>query len=318
NEYVIEDTGGIHCLDIGDVDNDGQNEIWVSFLKYEGGNWISSLRYYEYEENVWNHQDVAFLESPISVVTIGDPDNDHADEVVIASFPFDGYELRYYEYSSGTWLGVNVDDSLGECHGIEIADIDHDLDNELVILAHDPAGGSQLKYFEYDSGTFTRYDILNVPDGWEIDTGDVDRDGEIEIAWANYAAPDNELRVYDYESGAWVERFVSDVPGGSVDTATAVHHVSIGDVNNDGFNELAIGIFDDGWRGLSHESVRYYEYDELTRSWNEHNVTDPDLTAEVVVIGDVDSDGDNEILVGLASWYSYSTQVPELRYYKID
>ncbi|MFX1263091.1 MAG: hypothetical protein ACFFAZ_13470, partial [Promethearchaeota archaeon] len=116
----------------------------------------------------------------------------------------------------------------------------------------------------------------------------------------------------------WSEQIVSDVPGGCVEISTAVMHVSIGDVDNDNENEVAIGIIDDGWRGLTNDAVRYYEYNRTTETWTEHVVSDPDLTAEVVVVGDVDNDGANEILVGLTSWYSYSTQVPELRYYKID
>jgi len=318
NEYVIDDIGGIHSLDIGDVDNDGMNEIWVGFYKYEGGFWTMSLRYYEYEGDSWNYQDVAFFEAGISIVTVGDLDNDGANEVVFAKFPNEGYELGYYEYDSGTWLEISVDDSLGECHGIEIADVDGDHQNETIVLAYDEAGGSCLKYYEFDSGSFLRYDILDVPTGWEIDSGDVDGDGDMEIAWANYGAPENEVRVYDCKSGVWSEQIVSDVPGGCVEIATAVHHVSIGDLDDDGDNEVAIGIIDDGWRGLTHEAVRYYEYDKDAGTWTEHIVSDPDLTAGVVVIGDVDNEGDNEILVGLMSWYSYSTQVPELRYYKID
>lgn len=318
SEHVIDDNGGIHSLDIGDVDSDGQNEIWVALLRYEGSTWIPSLRYYEYEGDSWSYQDIAFLEAGISTVTIGDIDNDGADEVVFASYPSDGYELSYYEYQSGTWSIVNVDDSLGECHGIEIADVDGDGQNETVVLAYDGTGGSCLKYYEFVSDSYVRTDILNVPTGWEIDSGDVDGDGDMEIAWANYGAPENEVRVYDCKSGVWSEQIVSDVPGGCVEISTAVMHVSIGDVDNDNENEVAIGIIDDGWRGLTNDAVRYYEYDRTTETWTEHIVSDPDLTAEVVVIGDVNNDGANEILVGLTSWYSYSTQVPELRYYKID
>ena len=318
NEHVIDDFGGIHSLDIGDVDNDGVNEIWAAFMNHDEGTWVYSLRYYEYEGNTWNHYDITFLEAGISTVTIGDIDSDGADEVVFARFPCDGYELRYYEYQSDSWSEIGVDDSLGECHGIEIADVDGDNQNETIVLTYDETGGSCLKYYEFDSGGFLRYDILDVPTGWEIDSGDVDGDGDMEIAWANYGAPENEVRVYDYKLGVWSEQIVSDVPGGCVEISTAVLHVSIGDVDDDGDNEMAIGIVDDGWRGLTNDAVRYYEYDKSSGTWTEHTISDPDLSAEVVVIGDVDNDGANEVLVGLNAWYSYSTQVPELRYYKIN
>jgi hypothetical protein len=133
-----------------------------------------------------------------------------------------------------------------------------------------------------------------------MDAGDVDNDGQIEIAWGNCYEPEYEVRVYDFEDSVWVERNVSDVKG-SV-PGTGIFHVAIGDVDNDQLNELAIGS-----ENLFLQ-VRYYEFD--SGDWIEHNVTSVPGGAEVVEIGDVDNDDLNEILVGLES------STGELRYYE--
>ena len=42
------------------------------------------------------------------------------------------------------------------------------------------------------------------------------------------------------------------------------------------------------------------------------------MTIAVLQIGDLDNDGENEVLVGLTTTYSYSVVAPELRYYKLQ
>jgi hypothetical protein len=316
---------GIISLEVGYVDNDTQNEILVGM---HHGSGESDLRYYDYEMNTWMEKHIASPDVGVLSVAMGDLDNDNAIEVAVGLGCSDigsGYELRYYEQQSGVWIEADIadfgssTDGTGNVECVKVGDVDHDNLNELVCMVAIPnyQEDSALKYYKLDSGVWVKHDIPNVPFGWEIDIGDVDNDNKTEIAWGNYAQDTNEVRVYDYDESTsiWVEHIVSDVPGGCVNTATYVHHVAIGDVDNDGLNELAIGLFDDGWRGLSNEAVRYYKL--IAGVWSEYNVTDPDLTAEVVQIADVDSDGQNELLVCLVSWYSYSTQVPELRYFKI-
>ncbi|MFX1603817.1 MAG: FG-GAP repeat domain-containing protein, partial [Promethearchaeota archaeon] len=233
---------------------------------------------------------------------------------------YNGYELAYYKQQSSTWMRINVDDfgvstsGVGSVRGVEIADIDDDASRELVCLIEQPnhLEDSALKYYKFNSGNWNQYDIPNVPFGLEIDTGDIDNDGKMEIAWGSFVQDQNVVRVYKYESTGWAEYGISNASGSS----RQVCHIAFGDVDNDDLDELAIGLFDDGRSGLSEGGVRYYKYDGTT--WVEHYVADPDLSAEVVLFGDVDTDGNNELLVGLVTWYSYSIQVPELRYYKID
>jgi len=312
DEQIIADNSvGGWELAIGDVDNDLLNEIVVGFTIDSQG---YELRYYEFDGSSWIEHNIANPDAAITSLVIGDVDHDGLNEVA-AGFLAQGtgYELRYYKYESGGWSAYNVENNLHECDGLEIADIDHDGVTELVYAGYGGGGYQVLSYYKYFSDSWTRYDILNTPTSWGIDAGDVDNDGNIEIAWGAYGlgAYQDEVRVYKYESNEWHEYIVSDVTGGwtSETHGTDIKHVAIGDLDNDGLNELAIGLEDTPTRP-SHQTIRYYEFDSGT--WIEYNVSDPDATVEVVEIGDIDNDGENELLIGL------SPTLFELRYYEIE
>jgi len=308
-------------LQVEDLDGDGSNEL----LTEETRNDVPLLGYHKYEGGVWTYYEIA----PISIfhtVVVGDVDNDDDDvmnEVVVCKDPCDGYELRYYDYDPGNdiWEEINIRDFTHTFSGIEIADINHDGNNEIVWLGYSPeppVGESALKYFELIGEDWVERNILNVDGGKCMDTGDVDNDGEIEIALGHYTHPEreNQVRVYDYDDVlGWEEHIVADV----TEALGPICDVAIGDVDNndDGDYELAVGFLDAGV-GLTNETIRYYEYDDIADEWIEHEVADTDMTVAVLEIGNVDNDSETEILVGLrVSPYDDSAVAPELRYYKV-
>ncbi|TFG96412.1 VCBS repeat-containing protein [Candidatus Thorarchaeota archaeon] len=287
----------VHTLSIGDIDGDSNNEIVFGGIGTDMS--LPELRYVDLEEGEWVEHTIADPDILVLATAIGDLDNDGTNEVALGLMFSDGYELRYYEYDGGAWTGFNVDDNLGESDGIEIADVDHDGQNELVWLGSwHSTTGTALCYYKYSTDVWEKYTIP-CPTGWEMDTGDIDGDGEIEIAWGNYFETENEIRVYDYENGQWYEYNVSDVPNSA--PRIGVYHVNIGDLDNDGQNELAFGLAD----GV----IGYLEYDD--GEWNEYYIHQVDVVVEVVTVGDLDNDGKNEVLVGLES------TTGELRYYEI-
>ena len=221
---------------------------------------------------------------------------------------------------------INVDDELGESDGVEIADVDHDGLNELVWLGswYSMDEHHTMRYYKNESGILTGYDILDVPIGWEMDTGDVDNDGQVEIAWGAYSSFENEVRVYDYIENSWVEYNITDISGPLEDVN--VNHVAIGDVDNDGLNELVVGLNEHSyfnrtvWPEIDY-TVRYYKNE--SGGWTEYLVGDSGYDVEVVEIGDLDNDGENELLVGLKWWsiFVYPDPPPvlyELRYYEYE
>jgi hypothetical protein len=310
-EHIISnDTVAVQTVCVGDLDEDNEDEILVVGCEwnYTG----AEVRYFEFVDGEWvSHDivDIGIMHRVPYVAAIGDLDNDGVNEVAIGLGGNEGYELLYYEYDGGAWTEYPVDDDLGETDGIEIADIDHDEMNELVHLGLSAAVNATrtyhaLHYYKQDGEGWNRTTI-RCGTGWDIDAGDVDNDGQIEIAWGNCEEEDNEVRVYDYIDGTWTETNVSDMNGGAV--GVGIYSVVIGDADNDAKNELLIG------GGSPFLQVRYYEYEDDT--WQETNITSvyPSVV-QAEAIGDVDNDGENEIVVGL---WSYSGELfDEIRYYE--
>jgi len=297
---LAEDFMSIKSVTIGNLDDDADNEILIGGTGIEMAN--SELCYFEFVSNEWVIQNITNPDQVILATAIGDLDNDGVNEVAVGYGQIaGGYELRYYEFNGGSWTEFNVDDDLGESDGIQIADVDKDDENELIYL-----GGSlnqdALCYYDYNEGAWTK---TTIPcwSGWEIDAGDVDNDGDIEIAWGNFYQPENEVRIYDNIAGIWTEVNVSDM--NACAEGTGIYHVEIGDVDNDELNELVIG----AERVLY--QIRYFEYVDDT--WIGYNISSTPFSAQVVKIADIDYDNKNEIVVGLSS---YETTSDEIRYYE--
>ncbi|MHA2351895.1 MAG: hypothetical protein ACXABX_02095 [Candidatus Thorarchaeota archaeon] len=301
-------------VQVEDIDSDGWNDL----LTMETINDDPSIGYHRYDGAGWTYYKIASV-SITHTLVVGDVDNDDENEVLACKDPCDGYELKYYDYVNGDWIEVGLKTWDYAYSGIDIADIDNDSLNEIVWLGYSPEpaiGESALKYFKIVGDGFEEYDILNVDGGRCMDIGDADNDGDIEIALGHYTNPtdENQVRVYDYDIGtaSWMEYIVDDV----TEALGPICNVKIDDVDNDDLNEIAIGLFDDG-SGLANVTIRYYEY-ETGLGWTEFKVTDTEMTVADLQIGDVDSDGENEILVGLTTWYPDSIVAPELRYYKVN
>lgn len=88
------------------------------------------------------------------------------------------------------------------------------------------------------------------------------------------------------ESEDWIERIIGDTP-------STVTSVAIGDADNDGKNEIVIGMW-----GSANE-LRIYE--KLGSSWIEDVIATLPVGIYSVAIGDSDNNGTNEVVIGLSS-----------------
>ena len=194
--------------------------------------------------------------------------------------------------------------------GIPVAtgDVDGDGRNEIVFgwsLGWDLQMGSTAVVLvgKYVSSYDYRYVWRNLlpesePNITAVAIGDVDSDGQNEIVVANSvpsdANPNGKVRIYEHTTGnnyveAWSYQLGEFV---------YPHGLAVGDCDNDGKNELVIGLMWYGRKVMVFEHLTGNNYQLSAEGiWGSDVVS--------VAVGDADNDGHNEIVAGRSDWSAY-------------
>ena len=174
--------------------------------------------------------------------------------------------------------------NVGYIEDVEWGDIDNDGDPDLVIGINALASSgsvSILVYCNVDGNVATSpCSSVAVPDAiWGIALGDVDSDGDLDVAAANYFRPN---RLYHNESVV----FTTDTLWTHRSTNGTVE-VAFGDADNDGDLDLAVANWTGGNQLFQNEGDMYGS-----------NPIWLSGAAESVAWGDVDGDGDLDLAAG--------------------
>ncbi len=280
-EDIIGDVGNVNVrsVAIGDADNDGFNDVVVGLETA-----ANEVIVYKKDGGVWVPDPIANPGINVQSVAIGDADNDGKNEVVIG---MDSaiYEVKAYEKVGGVWVLENVANVPTSVWSVAIGDADNDGKNEVVIGTNSTTMAMEVIAYEKDGAWGVDYNIKDVPtDVWSVAIGDADNDGNNEVViGTGYTTLEKEVRAYENITGTWVEDNITDTP-------TSVQSLGIGDSDNDGMNEVIIGMI-----GTTGE-VRAYEKDG---TWGETTIADVPTSVFSVAIGDADNDDNNDIAIGM-------------------
>ena len=235
---TLSDTMFISAVKVGDVDNNGDNEIVVYLTK--GHDYTGELRVYKYTSGSLTLLGSMSIGNYVmnQALQIGDFDNDGENEIVVGC---DFYERAIYAYNFSVSGGFSLewsDHIWSDVRSVAIGDVDNDGDNELVVGT---ANWSAWDIRVYDNGSLIWNDTP-IPGSQFIyvTVGDVDNDGNNEIAGicvsdegAGY--PDSAaVVVYKYNAGTFDLIWHKDY------SERSGSGVGIYDVDNDGANELAV------------------------------------------------------------------------------
>lgn len=193
-EWHSQDVGGpLTALDVGDVDNDGTQEIVMVSFESESGYDDGIIFIYDAETYELEWQSAPILDgrawTGVDGLELADVDEDNVLEIIVATADlYDGVILTYDGITHNLdWQTAKYDGA--SFSAISVADIDDD--DHLEVIAgqdreHTGAEGVYVRVFDGRTGT-QEWRTTNLTDWggvYEIDTGDIDGDGHPEILFS--------------------------------------------------------------------------------------------------------------------------------------
>ena len=287
-----------YALAVGDANNDSKIDV-VGEDDY-------TLIIYENKSGKMVASNIAFMDDKVESLAIGDANNDGKSEVVVGLYSGTSYypnRTRMYENKTGKWVETNISDIYGDdilyaVEGLAIGDANNDGQNETVMGFQYWGSGdmNNTRMYKNTSGKWVETNISSwTSDIWAIAIGDANNDGQNEVVVGGEPSLHNKsLRMYKNTSGKWVETNITTLN-------EAFLSVAVGDVNNDGTNEI-IG-------GTSSGTYEVRMYENKSGGWIETNVSDEDGSVWGLAVGDANNDGRNEIPLALHYYSTYEVRM---------
>lgn len=316
---IIAEVDQSYCgwgVAIGDADNDGANEILTT------GSPDSRLELYEKVSGNWQWRtlisDLAHRSPARSMgltVKIDDINSDGINEIILGT----GQETLepayfYLLQTDGTVITKNISTRSFQTnsawtHNFGIYDIDGDGIKE-VISSY--CGTGEITRFDFNIGLTTvtpRHIYQNDGSGEDTFIVDVDNDGQVELLTADsYRVDLAKVRILEFDPyGEVGDIDTSTNPGRVVidgyDNIKCFHcAMEVGDVDNDGDNELVVV-----WKHKETEqygTIRVYDISPSSSTptvlytfMYQDPLLDEAFNERMTIIADVDNDGDNEMIV---------------------
>jgi hypothetical protein len=251
-------------------------------------------------------------------VATGDIDGDGKDEIILGlgpvpadpSIPWGFFQVLDDDYTHLAWGRINWK-SYNSANGESwpaCGDVDGDGRDEIVV-GLGSGGGGYLEVFDYDVGSVVHKDWVRVnwkgynsADGEARPAcGDVDEDGRDEIVVGLGGSGSGYLEVFDdavagYGHVAWPR-----VQWKGYNSANGETWPVCGDIDGDGRDEIVVGlggggggyleVFDDAVAGYGHVAWPRVQ-------WKGYNSANGETRP---ACGDIDADGQDEIIVGLGA-----------------
>lgn len=250
-----------HGVNIGEVDNDGQNEISIGVT---WGVWWGqkSVHILEYMGNDNWQSSVALTGNDINTTFISDCDNDGLKDLLVGTGNWDWYDWRIYKWNGSTYFLNTFSQPLGLVGAIS-GDTDNDGLNEIVTSSEinnyyggGPVGENNLKIFKWDGVSYTNewswnsgYSTTNPAIGNL--SGNKNQIAAFSGSWAATVQADSRLHIFEKSVDSYQQIWQSDLFSDQYNG-----DCTIGNVDNVQGNELVFthnvdGVFIYGSENIS-------------------------------------------------------------------
>lgn len=272
----------LSSLKSADVDGDGVKEIVVSTYDTTDSNQYGAGMIYiiKIDGTDLNGWPLRMVGAPIpATVSIGDINGNGSMEVVVGSWN------KLYVYDSQGDMLPGFPKNYGTSQTATLFDLDKDGSLEIIY----PSDNKKLYIFKYD-GSFLNGWPQTLPEmPGSPAVADIDNDAEYEIVAGTFQGPvvPDPFKLYAWEiDGTIINGFPVNLSGVIKSTP------AIGDLDNDGTKEIVVISYDD----TNDDSLYVFDAEGILKPGFPVGVRYARLSSPA--LGDIDGDGDLEIVVG--------------------
>jgi len=261
----------MYSIFIDDANNDGDNDIVAAGY----GNEDLYIFLWNSTSEDWDAPiSKSALDNPYAVA-MGDVDNDGDIDIVSAG---DSISIFLWNTTAGDWE-TTINKSLGaSSRGISIGDANNDGDNDIVV----DSNGITIFLWNSTSEDWDAPSTFSSTGAWGVVIGDADNDGDNDIAASIRGVGELDIILWNETAGTWD-------PAITRSTGGLPRCVFIGDINNNGFNDIVTA------NGFGDNSISIFLWNTTSEDWDSPITKATPSGPSGVFIDDANNDGYNDI-----------------------
>jgi hypothetical protein len=282
SDYDTMSAAGVVDLEVEDLDGDGYEEV-ILCSYYSGSSYSSSSYVYYGGSSGLSGSSDALASYGCFDLDIADYNGDGLEDIAVANYPTTTSYV-YYGTSSGYSSSYRDSFTANYPGAVESADLDDDGTLDLVWGGY--RGTMNVYYNDSTLGFGSSYDSFSAGYGmWDLEIADLDSDGYEDVVAAVYHDGSDyyaDSVVFWGASGGFDDSDVTEL-----ETEGALY-LDVGDVNGDGYPELAFsGYYTGSWSTLATSYV-YFGSSSGYSSSDVDEVSSGGHYAAPMLVGDTD------------------------------